>query len=172
VIVREDSWRHARLILCFLEAPRAEGDFWHEKYFRALVLIGLLISCAYILDAQSSPLDYPQWRGQDRDGSARAFVAPKAWPAKLMLIWQVQVGEGCATPLVVGNKVYSFTRRDSDEMMMALNADTGKIIWLTNYPAPYKMAEPTKAHGRGPKSTPWFLDGKLYAWHQRHRVSV
>ena len=30
--------------------------------------------------------------------------------------WKVNVGEGYATPLVVGNTVYTFTRRDGDEV--------------------------------------------------------
>ena len=112
--------------------------------------------------AQSAPQDYPQWRGQNRDGSASAFSEPKSWPERLTRKWKVDVGDGYATPIVVGNNVYSFTRRDGNEVMMALDAATGKIVWRTDYPAPYKMAAPTKVHGQGPKATPLFHNGKLY----------
>lgn len=106
--------------------------------------------------------DYPQWRGQNRDGSASGFTEPKVWPEKLTLRWKVSVGEGYATPIVMGGTVYSFTRQGDDEVLMALDSATGKIIWRTSYPAPYQMGAPTKAHGPGPKATPLFHDGRLY----------
>ena len=109
-----------------------------------------------------SAQDYPQWRGQNRDGSASAFHEPKVWPEKLTRQWKVEVGEGYATPLVIGAVVYCFTRRGGSEVMLALDSATGKVIWQTAYPAPYKMGDPTKAHGPGPKATPLFHHGKLY----------
>ncbi len=111
---------------------------------------------------QSSPQDYPQWRGRNRDGSASAFSEPKSWPEKLTLRWKVGVGAGYATPVLVGNTVYSFTRREGNEVMMALNAANGKVVWQTQYPAAYEISAPTRAHGGGPKSTPLFHGGKLY----------
>ena len=128
---------------------------------RLFLAFALLSGSAVTAVAQGSPRDYPQWRGQKRDGSASAFSEPKVWPEKLTRRWKVEVGEGYATPLVVGGTVYSFTRRDGNEVMMALNAADGKIAWQTIYAAPYKMADPTKAHGPGPKATPLYHNGKL-----------
>jgi outer membrane protein assembly factor BamB len=132
------------------------------RRWRTLSAVAVMITCTSIGVAQSSPQDYPQWRGQNRDGSASGFAEPKVWPEKLTRRWKVEVGEGYATPIVIGKTVYTFTRRDGSEVMMALNAETGKIVWQTNYPAPYEMASPTKAHGPGPKATPLFHNGKLY----------
>ena len=106
--------------------------------------------------------DYPQWRGQNRDGAASGFTAPPSWPDTLVRKWKVNVGEGYATPLVVGNTVYAFTRRDGDEVMAALDAGTGKERWHTSYAAPFTPASPAAAHGAGPKATPAFQDGKLF----------
>jgi len=111
----------------------------------------------------TSSLDYPQWRGQHRDGSASAFVEPKTWPEKLTREWKVDVGEGYATPLVVGDTLYVFARRDGNEAMTALDAATGRTRWHTTYAAPYTPAPPAAKHGAGPKATPLFLDGRLYA---------
>jgi outer membrane protein assembly factor BamB len=124
--------------------------------------LATLIACVSTVEAQSAPQDYPQWRGQNQDGSASAFAEPKVWPEKLIRRWKVDVGEGYATPLVIGNMVYSFTRQNGDEVMTALHAETAKIIWQTKYPAPYAIGDPTKAHGSGPKATPLFHDGKLF----------
>lgn len=130
---------------------------------RAAVLGSLLWAVVIrAASAQSSPQDYPQWRGQNRNGSASAFAVPKVWPDKLTRRWKVEIGEGYATPLVVGKTVYSFSRQNGDEVMTALDAETGKVIWQSKYPAPYVIGDPTKAHGSGPKATPLFHDGKLY----------
>jgi len=110
---------------------------------------------------QHAPLDYPQWRGQLRDGSASAFAEPASWPAALTRRWRVEVGEGYATPLVVGDTVYTFTRREGREVVRALDSATGAERWQTSYPAPYTPATAAAAHGSGPKATPAFDAGRL-----------
>ena len=122
----------------------------------------LLVLCAGAAAARSSPQDYPQWRGTNRDGAASAFAEPASWPDTLTRRWKVEVGEGYATPLVVGDTVYVFTRRNGSEVMTALEAATGKELWHTAYPAPYAPATPAAAHGVGPKATPLFHNRRLY----------
>ena len=112
--------------------------------------------------AQESPLDYPQWRGPDRAGSAAAFIEPEVWPEQLTRNWTVEVGSGLATPIVIGTRVYTFTRQDADEVLTAVDTATGRVVWSARYAAPYQMKEGTFNHGPGPKSTPLFKDGKLY----------
>ena len=124
----------------------------------ALVLLGTAATAA----AQTALQDYPQWRGRNRDGAAAAFAAPTVWPQALTLKWKVEVGPGYATPIVIGNRVYVFTRKDGNELLLALEAATGKTVWQTGYAAPYKMNPATKPHGDGPKATPTFANGKLF----------
>jgi outer membrane protein assembly factor BamB len=129
---------------------------------RSFLIAAVLIAGAIGLDAQRPPRDYPQWRGHQRDGSASGFRAPATWPEALTRQWKVEVGEGYATPLVVGDVVYVFTRRDGEEGIAALEASTGRQRWRTSYPAPYSPAKPAAAHGAGPKATPLFHDAKLF----------
>ena len=121
----------------------------------------MLIACAVTAAAQSSQ-DYPQWRGPNRDGAASAFAEPTSWPDTLTRRWKVDVGEGYATPIIIADTVYVFTRRNGTEVMTALEARTGKERWHTSYPAPYAPDTPAAAHGVGPKATPLFHSGKLY----------
>ena len=122
-----------------------------------------LFAClAVTLAIQDPSLDYTQWRGRNRDGSASAFVAPPSWPETLTLRWKADVGEGYGTPLVVGRVVYVFTRRDGNEVLIALDADTGRRLWETSYAAPYSPGAPAAAHGAGPKATPLYHDGRLF----------
>src|SRR5687767_3132249 len=98
-------------------------------------VLALLSLCAAVFASQTAAQDYTQWRGQNRDGSASAFTEPKSWPDKLNRKWKVEVGEGYATPIVVGKTVFTFTRRNGAETMTALDADSGNELWRTGYPA-------------------------------------
>ena len=74
-----------------------------------------------------------------------------------------RIGTGYATPLVVGDRVFEFSRIGENETMTALDAASGKIIWQAGYPATFAMNPATKQHGPGPKSTPVFFNGRLYS---------
>lgn len=128
---------------------------------RTLVIAALLTG-AVAVQAQRVSRDYVQWRGEQRDGSASAFVEPRPWPTALTRRWKVEVGEGYATPLVVGDVVYVFTRRGDEEGITALEASTGRERWRSDYPAPYTPSQPAAAHGAGPKATPLFHEGRLF----------
>jgi outer membrane protein assembly factor BamB len=106
--------------------------------------------------------DWPQWRGPNRTGAVTSFTEPASWPERLDRQWQVDVGLGYATPLLVGSRIYLFTRQADDEVMQALDAETGKSLWRTAYPAPFTMVQATARHGAGPKSTPAYADGRLF----------
>ena len=126
-----------------------------------LGLVDLRHLSGVLASGQTTP-DYPQWRGPLRDGSATAFDRPEIWPAQLSRRWTVQVGEGYATPLVIGDAIYAFTRRDGAEVVSALDASTGQELWSAGYPAPYTPSAPAAAHGAGPKATPAFDRAKVF----------
>jgi outer membrane protein assembly factor BamB len=127
-------------------------------------LIGLaaVIGVASAVGGQSRPADWPQWRGPNRDGAAASFAEPKAWPEQLTRKWKIDVGIGYATPILIGNRLYMYSRRDDNEVLAAIDAGTGKEIWQSSYAAPYTMHPAAVRHEKGPKSTPTFADGKLY----------
>jgi outer membrane protein assembly factor BamB len=112
---------------------------------------------------QRASTDWNQWRGPNRDGSAPAPSDPKAWPEKLTQKWKVEVGSGYATPLIVGNRIYQFSRQGEREVMSALDVDSGKVLWQTGHDVPFTMHSATTQHGPGPKSTPAFANGRLYS---------
>ena len=115
---------------------------------RTLACSVIVIATVVALLAQGSPLDYTQWRGQDRDGSASAFSEPRTWPDQLTRRWKVEVGEGYATPILSASAVYVFTRRDGNEGITALDAETGRERWRSSYAAPYTPSQPAAAHDR------------------------
>jgi outer membrane protein assembly factor BamB len=127
----------------------------------AFIILVVFVGFSALTAAQQS--DYTQWRGPNRDGGVPSFTAPKSWPEKLTQKWKVDVGTGYATPLVVGNRLYMFSRRGGNETMSALDAATGKEVWSTGYPVSFTMHSAATKHNEGPKSTPVFSNGKLFS---------
>ena len=123
----------------------------------------VILASASLGQAQRGATDVTQWRGQNRDGVVQGFATPQAWPDTLVKRWKVEVGAGYAAPLVVGNRVFIFSRLGENETVTALDGDSGKTVWQQSYPAPFEMNPATKAHGPGPKSTPVYFNGRLYS---------
>ena len=116
-----------------------------------------------LLTAVVSAQDWPQWRGPNRDGAVAAFREPRVWPQSLKQAWKVPVGAGYATPLLVGDRIFVFTRQGEDEVMTALAAGSGRVIWRSAYPVPFTPMRAAARHGAGPKSTPVYSAGRLFS---------
>ena len=129
---------------------------------RQIVGTVLFVGCTAAVAAQSAGPDWPQWRGPRRDGTLAAFTEPQTWPDALKQHWKITVGEGYSTPILVGNRVYQFSRQGENEVMRAIDAASGKIVWEKSYAAPFEMTSGTRRHGPGPKSTPTYADGRLF----------
>ncbi|HTU90825.1 MAG TPA: PQQ-binding-like beta-propeller repeat protein [Gemmataceae bacterium] len=119
-----------------------------------LVGAGILLnmSCLY---AQ----DWPQWLGPHRDAKASGFQAPKTWPKELTQKWKISIGDGVATPALVGDKLYVFSRQQGSEILRCLDAATGKEQWQDKYESGGVTGA---ASGfSGPRSSPIVADGKI-----------
>jgi len=79
---------------------------------------------------------------------------PEVWPDSLALVWQREVGEGHASPVVAGGRVYLHSRIEDEEVMSCIDLDSGKLIWRQGNEALYEMNGAARGHGKGPKATP------------------
>jgi outer membrane protein assembly factor BamB len=121
---------------------------------------GVLAGCVMLLGVRGAcAQDWPQWRGPNRDAKAHGFQAPTAWPKELTRKWKAKVGEGVASPALVGDKLYVFTREGGDEVTRCLDAATGAELWRDSYPAP--AVRGPAARFPGPRSSPAVADGKV-----------
>jgi len=119
---------------------------------RSLVI---LLACASFVTAA----DWPQWRGPNRAAVVPDFTAPTTWPKELTKKWSAPVGEGVATPALVGKKLYAFGYQDGKEVIRCLDAGTGKELWKNEY-----EARPAGGPARGfpaARSSPAVADGKV-----------
>jgi outer membrane protein assembly factor BamB len=98
--------------------------------------------------------DWPQWRGPERTGMSSETGLLQQWPAEgPKLLWQVNdIGDGYATPSVVGDRVYVISSRAMDnEFVQALSVKDGRVLWSTRLgnvgnpkqEPPYPMARST-----------------------------
>jgi outer membrane protein assembly factor BamB len=122
------------------------------------------VSCCLVVflsGSIASAADWPQWRGPHRDGVVKTAITE--WPKSLTKAWRVTVGEGHSSPVVVGDRIFVFTRENDRETVRCLKLKTGEGVWKRYYDAPYKMHLAAVGHGKGPKSTPLVVGGRLFA---------
>jgi outer membrane protein assembly factor BamB len=128
---------------------------------KANILFGAIIIAIVVFGSSYAyAQDWPQWRGINRDGKIAGFKTPQAWPKELSQTWKVNVGFGDATPVLVGKKLFLFTRQGTDEVVSCLDATTGKELWTSTYAALPVTGPASSAHP-GPRSTPAVAGGKI-----------
>lgn len=127
----------------------------NTKLFIGMILAALTLSSVTNIFAQ----DWPQWRGINRDGVVADFATPELWSEQFSLIWKVKVGAGDATPALVGNKLYVFTRQDENEVVLCLDKENGWELWRDEYIA--QAVTGAGARHPGPRSSPVVADGKI-----------
>jgi len=129
------------------------------KTFRFL----LLAIFATVISVQNALAeDWPQWRGPNRDGILHGFSPPKVWPDSLIRKWQISIGGGYSSPIVVNGKAFVHTRKDDREVISCVDLKNGKLIWNKSNPAPFTINQYAVNQGKGPFSTPTFHKGRLY----------
>jgi outer membrane protein assembly factor BamB len=127
---------------------------------KSKLIISAIVTLIIISTTNSFSQDWPQWRGMNRDSKVTGFKAPAAWPAELKQEWKVSVGFGDATPVLAGNKIYLNTRQADQEVILCLDAATGKELWKNSY-ASMAVTGPSASQHPGPRGTPAVSNGKI-----------
>jgi outer membrane protein assembly factor BamB len=124
------------------------------------LIISAIATLIIISTTNSFSQDWPQWRGINRDSKVTGFKLPAVWPAELKQEWKVTVGFSDATPVLSGNKIYLNTRQGDQEVILCLNAASGKELWKNMYPST-TVTGPSASQHPGPRSTPAISNGKI-----------
>jgi outer membrane protein assembly factor BamB len=113
-----------------------------------------------LVTAVVDPGDWPGFRGPNRDGRLKGVKIETDWarhPPKEL--WRHRIGPGWSSFAVIGQRVYTQEQRDKVEAVVCYDAATGKEIW--SYENETRFNEDIS--GAGPRATPTFHDGKIYA---------
>lgn len=106
--------------------------------------------------------EWNQWRGPQRDGTVSAESSPRSWPEQYGVAWQTEVGEGYSSPVVDGQTAFVHARNDPDEVVMAIDLETGEVKWKQPYPAAFDKNQYARDMAKGPNATPLVDSGKLF----------
>jgi len=79
-----------------------------------------------VVACSSLAADWPQWRGQNRDGKSPDTGLLKQWPNDgPPLAWKIdKLGGGYTAPSIVDGRVFGMSNRGEDEVVWALS-ETG-----------------------------------------------
>ena len=108
----------------------------------------------------SPAADWPQWRGPERTGFLASPPAlPTQFPGSLPQVWRQPAGEGFASPVVAGGKVFLFDNQGGQETLRALAAADGQELWRTTIDETFKDSQGPP----GPRCTPVVEGDRVYA---------
>src|SRR5437868_1683336 len=97
-----------------------------------------IVAPLIVLAAQAD--DWPQWRGENRDGVWRETgIVQKFSSSQLQPKWRVPIGSGYCGPTVAKGRVYLMDRiakPAETERILCLDEKTGDRIWIHEYACP------------------------------------
>lgn len=99
------------------------------------------------------------FRGPKRDGNYEATQILTSWPSGgLSPVWKQPVGLGFASFAIADGRAYTIEQRRRQEVVAAYDIGTGREVWTQAWNAEY-----LESNGDGPRSTPTWDGGRLYA---------
>ncbi len=106
-----------------------------------------------------TPHDFPRYLGPDGTGVLPNVKIAGDWTAAPPReVWRRPVGAGWGGIVAVGNLVFTQEQRDDRECVTCYRLDSGEPVWVHEDAARYDGIG-----GPGPRATPAFADGRLYA---------
>ena len=129
----------------------------------AAVLFGaLIVSGNGRLLAVGDGEMWPQWRGPTRDGR----VGDGSWPhgfRDLTQLWRVELDPSYSGPVVSTDKVFTtYTRDEKYEGVHALDRQTGREVWSSEWEGAMKVADLGTSMGSWIRATPAYDGEKLF----------
>jgi outer membrane protein assembly factor BamB len=112
-----------------------------------------------IAAAHASRNYWTNFRGPNRDGRYDEMSVLTTWPAQgPPLMWKEPVGLGYASFTIADGRAYTIEQRRSQEVVAAYDINNGRELWTQGW-----NAEFSDTTGDGPRTTPTWDNGRLYA---------
>ena len=103
---------------------------------------------------------WTSFRGPQMDGHYREMDILTDWPPDgLPPLWRQPVGGGYASFVVADGRAFTIEQRRKEETVAAYELRTGREIWTHAWKAEFSET----MGGDGPRATPTWHDGRLYA---------
>ncbi len=119
------------------------------------LLVAVLL-CLTLPPSMVQALDWPQWRGPNRDAVSLETGLLEEWPEDgPAVLWRIPVGPGFSSVSVSAGKLYTLWDEKGKQYLFGLDASTGKELWRQELGPAF-----TNNYGDGPRSTP-LVDGRI-----------
>jgi len=105
-------------------------------------------------------VDWPHWRGPERDGKTSESLGGAE---ELRELWTAEVGIGFSSFSVVAGRVYTMGNENETDTVWCLDAATGETLWRHDYPC---ELHPRYYEG-GPGATPTVSEGAVFTLSKR-----
>ena len=116
----------------------------------SVLLLAVFILPASAAMAQSA--DWTQWGGPNRNFKSSATGLATSWPASgPRKLWSRELGDGYSAIAAEGGKLYTMYRSGEQDVVVSLDAATGKTLWECRYDAPITK-EKVLDQGPGPRA--------------------
>lgn len=124
----------------------------------AFAALALIVTAALAAGSALAD-DWPQWRGQQRDGKSAEKGLLQAWPAggPPLAFKATGIGAGFSAVAVAGGKIFTLGDLGERQFVLALDEKTGKILWKSD------IGPAWEDEFLGPRSTPAIDGAALYA---------
>jgi outer membrane protein assembly factor BamB len=110
-------------------------------------------------DGKLAPNYWTDFRGPNRDGRYEEKQVQTKWPEKgLTQLWKQPIGIGYASFVIADGRAYTIEQRRAQEVVAAYDVTTGRELWTQGWAAEFKDDT-----GDGPRATPTWSDGRVYA---------
>ena len=127
-------------------------EFYSQAGTAIAVFALALLLTTMTASAQSS--DWTQWGGPQRNFKSESKGLATTWPETgPRRLWQRELGEGYSAIVADRGMLFTMYRKGENEVVIALDAATGKTMWEYSYAAPFS-AEYDMTNGPGPHATP------------------
>jgi|TARA_B100001750_G_C15469058_1_gene578751 outer membrane protein assembly factor BamB len=146
--------------MILLGARPATNSLRNWSLVTASITVAVIFQIAGPTNAGQNASDWPQLLGPDRDGTVVTAIKPWA-PDGPSIRWRRTVGEGFAGPSVVDKRLLLFHRVRNLEVVEALEASTGEVLWSTSYPTTYRD---DFGFDEGPRATPTVINGHVFTY--------
>ncbi|MCH7595652.1 MAG: PQQ-like beta-propeller repeat protein [Planctomycetes bacterium] len=121
-------------------------------------------TCVLLL-AILSPLasaQWPGWGGPNRNFTVDVKGLSTQWSTDgPKQVWSRDLGPGYSAIAVDQGRLYTMYRKGKKEVVVALDAETGKTVWEHQYDA-FLLKDMDPQFGEGPNATPLVHDGRVY----------
>ena len=150
-----------------MSTPVAKPAHTASLRMSSILVCAAVLGVVAMTDAVSAD-DWPQWRGEERLGVWLETGIVEELPEELKIDWRTPIRSGYSGPAVADGRVFitdwqedpGSRTLDGSERILALDEQTGAVLWTHEWPTSYRML--SISYAVGPRATPTVDGDRVY----------